>query len=519
MDTERERMSEYHSQSEDEATISSILGVVFSVKKEEETTIKMSSTKLNEEGIVISSAKSDEEGIVISSAKPDEEGNTMFSAKLDEEAFEPLVEQGELPLIPTEEELIKYPELEYSGREVQAIVNKMDRAQKQEFREYEQYFLTRYRQTGNVRPLYMEVRNIVKEMCPSMPGQMQDAVVEARTQLLAETKLKELCKQLGVPAPRYEPPPMVHPVDEGILGEKALPMSGEETHEELVSGEQPSTLKTVRRVVPTLVTTEVKKEIKPQVQTRLLSDTMLDALGSGDDECMVMRIKRGRDPFYDLTQDDEELKQAFAEVGPEDIPEEESDVDDLSVASLETTNEVGSEEASKLLTTYADLKMKEAETLQNMVALIKADDLGSRQCYEIVKHVTKMEGDIPEIAQVQEEFDYESIKLILAAGVRMKQVYDVNMRQRKKAESLVSIAKRFNVSKSRLYEMTAGCKIGRPGKGIPKQLELDTPVDSQTTTQIVKRQADDLGKTQDAKRQRSETSTTQKGGKVKNTAS
>ena len=39
-----------------------------------------------------------------------------------------------------------------------------------------------------------------------------------------------------------------------------------------------------------------------------------------------------------------------------------------------------------------------------------------------------MEGDIPEIAQVREEFDYESIKLILAAGVRMKQVYDVNMR-------------------------------------------------------------------------------------------
>ena len=44
--------------------------------------------------------------------------------------------------------------------------------------------------------------------------------------------------------------------------------------------------------------------------------------------------------------------------------------------------------------------MKEAETLQDMVALIKADDLGPCQYYEIVKHVTKMEGDIPEIAQV-----------------------------------------------------------------------------------------------------------------------
>ena len=52
-----------------------------------------------------------------------------------------------------------------------------------------------------MKPLYVEVRNIVKEMCPSMPGQMQNAVMEARAQLLAEVKLKELCKQLGVPAP------------------------------------------------------------------------------------------------------------------------------------------------------------------------------------------------------------------------------------------------------------------------------------------------------------------------------
>ena len=340
MDTEGKEMCEHHPQSEDEATISSILGAVFPAEKEEETT------------------------------------GAMFSAKLDEEEFKPLVEEGELPSIPTEEELIKYPEFEYSGREVQAIVNKMDRLHRQEFREYEQYFLTRYRQTGNMKPLYVEVRNIVKEMCPSMPGQMQNAVVEARAQLLADVKLKELCKQLRVPAPRYEPPPMVHPMDEGILGEKAVPMSGEESHEGPVKEDQLSTSKVVRKIIPTLVTTELKKDVKPQVQLRLLSDTILDAMGPGDEECMVTRIKRGRDPFYDLTQDDEELKQAFAEVGQEDIPEKESDVNDLSVASLETVNEIGNKEASRLLTTYADLEMKEAETLQSMVALIKADDLG-----------------------------------------------------------------------------------------------------------------------------------------------
>ena len=155
-----------------------------------------------------------------------------------------------------------------------------------------------------------------------------------------------------------------------------------------------------------------------------------------------------------------------------------------------------------------------------MVALIKADDLGPCQCYEIVRHITKMEGDIPEIAQIREEFDYESIKLILAAGVRMKQVYDANMKQRKRAESLVSIAKRFNVSKSRLYEMTSGHKIGRPGKSSLEKLELDTPADAQiSATQVVKCQADDLGKNQNVKRQKGEQSSikAKKGGKVKST--
>ena len=173
----------------------------------------------------------------------------------------------------------------------------------------------------------------------------------------------------------------------------------------------------------------MKREVKPQVQLGLLSDTILNAMGPSDEDCMVTRIKRGRDPFYDLTQDDKELKETFAGVGKGDIPEEKLDVDNLSVASLETIDEIKNEEASRLLTTYADLKMKEAEALQDMVVLIKTDEVGPRQCYEIVKHITKMEGDIPELAQVREEFDYEFVKLILAVGVRMKQVYDANMKQ------------------------------------------------------------------------------------------
>ena len=96
-----------------------------------------------------------------------------------------------------------------------------------------------------------------------------------------------MCKQLGVPALRYEPPSMVHPIDEGILGKKAVPMSGKESHEGPVKEDQPSTSKVVRKIVPTLIMTEVKREVKPQVQPRLLSDTILDTMGPGDEDCMV----------------------------------------------------------------------------------------------------------------------------------------------------------------------------------------------------------------------------------------
>ena len=133
-----------------------------------------------------------------------------------------------------------------------------------------------------------------------------------------------------------------------------------------------------------------------------------------------------------------------------------------------------------------------------------------------------MEGDIPELAQVLEEFNYESVKLILAMGVRMKQVYDVNMRNRSKAESHISIVKRFNVSKSQLYEVTTGHKIGRPGKGSLEELELDTPADAQIlATQVAKCQVDDPGENQNMKRQKGEKSSmkAKKGGKVKSTTS
>ena len=57
--------------------------------------------------------------------------------------------------------------------------------------------------------LYQEVRQTFREMYPTMPGHMQEVVVEARAQLQVEANLKDVCKQLNIPVPLTTLPSVV----------------------------------------------------------------------------------------------------------------------------------------------------------------------------------------------------------------------------------------------------------------------------------------------------------------------
>ena len=247
---EREEMEEYYREPKEESTISSMLDSVF-----KETGV----TELEPPKKMV---------------------------KLDEETFEPIPAEGMLISCPTDAELEKYPELEYTTEEVQEIVSKMSREQLREFQQYEQYYLTRYRQTGNMVPLHMEVRRLVGEMCPAMPGQLQEAIVEAQAQLLAELRLKELCRKLGLPLPKKPVPPMIHPIDEGLVGkEAATPMTTEHsaekirTQQEVTETDQPK----IKRIRPVPVPPEAEPDVKPALimPFQLMSDATLKAMEGG----------------------------------------------------------------------------------------------------------------------------------------------------------------------------------------------------------------------------------------------
>ena len=115
MSSSDEDVQAYYEQGESEETISSILGTVFiqMLGGQEEVSEK-------------------------------DQPPVIKKMHLDEETFEPVVKEGETSLVPTDEEIRKHPELEYTNEEVRQIVSQMNAKDRIQFKEFEQYFLTRY---------------------------------------------------------------------------------------------------------------------------------------------------------------------------------------------------------------------------------------------------------------------------------------------------------------------------------------------------------------------------------------
>ena len=64
--------------------------------------------------------------------------------KLDEETFQLIETEGMVAWEPSEEEIRKYLELEYTSEEIKAVVTKMSKKQQIQFKELENYFLLKY---------------------------------------------------------------------------------------------------------------------------------------------------------------------------------------------------------------------------------------------------------------------------------------------------------------------------------------------------------------------------------------
>ena len=218
------------------------------------------------------------------------------------------------------------------------------------FGQFKRFHKRYYETHGHDAPSHQLTRGIVQQMFPGLPSADAETIAKARAELLAEERIKELCKQLGlaVPtqlqmypprqeAPEYLPPP-----------EPPRFLSRQEKERAAQQQQQPSE----------------EIETKPNVKPRRLATTylgppgLLRMIGTGDEEHIITRVIPSTDPLQNFEEDD---PSQFIVI--DDDTDESSDVDDLSEVSMTSAGGIGKQEFQALLSDVAVQHQRMAASL------------------------------------------------------------------------------------------------------------------------------------------------------------
>ena len=344
------------------------------------------------------------------------------------------------------------------------------------FRQFKRFHKRYYETHGHDAPSHQLTRGIVQQMFPRLPSADAETIAKARAELLAEERIKELCKQLGlaVPtqlqtypprqeAPEYPPPP-----------EPPRFLSRQEKERAAQQQQQPSE----------------EVETKPDVKPRRLATTylgppgLLRMIGSGDEEHIITRVIPGTDPLQNFEEDD---PSQFIVI--DDDTDESSDVDDLSEVSMTSAGGIGKQEFQALLSDVAAQHQRMAASLDALASRVQ--DMSVEQVEEAAVRVVSESAHVRGLTEITNVFDKSGVALILACGVRR---YQENQALKGKWEdkdiiSYRQLQKKFGTNKRTLMEVVQGYKYRYPG-GVsmkvpftttkPEEGEEEAPARSQT---------------------------------------
>ena len=269
-------------------------------------------------------------------------------------------------------------------------------------------------------PSYKLARGIVNEMFSGIPAKDTKVIAAARKEILAAERLKSLCKQLGlavptelqqsqkVEAPEYPPPPL--PLQ--------FPSRQEEQRQLAQQAPQPETSEA-----------DIKPDVKPprrMATTYLGRPGLLRMVGAGDEDHIITRVIPGTDPL-----------QEFDEHNPEDVitidhETDESDVDDLSEASMVSADAMSKEELQGLLANVATSQQKAAEAVDTLAA--RVGEMTTEQVDQAATTVVTEMGHIRGLHEITQVFDKAEIGLILATGVHKLHKYQCLKGKREEAD-------------------------------------------------------------------------------------
>ena len=87
------------------------------------------------------------------------------------------------------------------NKQIAEIYYKPSPEDRQLFRQFKSFHKLHYDLYGHDAPSHQLARGIIQEMFSGIPVQEAEAIAAAQAEILAMTRLKDLCKQLGLAVP------------------------------------------------------------------------------------------------------------------------------------------------------------------------------------------------------------------------------------------------------------------------------------------------------------------------------
>ena len=252
------------------------------------------------------------------------------------------------------------------------------------FRQFKSFHKLYYNLHGHDAPSHHLARGIVNQIFSGLPARDAETIANARAELPAAERLKELCKQLGLAIPAelqmYQPPPEA---PEYPLPPQPPRFPSRQEKVRQAAQSQPSVEVSV---APSKL--DIKPDMKPprRLATSYLGPPgLLRMLGVGDEDHIITKVLPGTDPLQDFEEDDPSQTIVI-----DYKTDASSDVDDLSKVSLTSTRRISKQEFQELLSDIAAQYQRMAASIDALAS--RVEDMSVEQVEEAAVRVTSEVG-------------------------------------------------------------------------------------------------------------------------------
>ena len=364
---------------------------------------------------------------------------------------------------------------ELTNQDIKEIYQQLNQQDKKRFRQFRKFHRQYFGVYGEHLPSYHMARQVVKDLMPGLPSASADVIAEKRAELLAEDRLRELCRRHGfkfperemrMEAPReeaaedptYRFPSVQDEYQAGLTTtteEEIGQLLGAELLEhEPVPADTQVTDPRPERSISSVIKTEPGEDIKPTMRTTVLSQKrLLQWQGTGDEELIITRVAKGNDPLATY-YNDVEATQEVIEVEDTDTDTE----DDLSEVSMQSHGDISKAELKAVLQGLTDSHRATANHLSALSTMVTG--MTEEQVDQTTASVATELGAVQGWQHITQSFDRAQIALVLAVGVRKVEEFEILKGKRAKNDvtPFLRLAKIFGSNTRTIQECNAGIK-------------------------------------------------------------